>query len=108
MPVIRSAFDVYLDENRLIYFKQPCAPTDRRAEGFLNVYSEDTKNLSDRRDGLIKTKIPFYFSMYGKRFDDQCVAVVPLPEVDIVRIRTGQRRPGPDRKKVWKGKFSLK
>ena len=108
MPVIRSAFDVYLDENRLIYFKQPCAPTDTRAEFFLNVYSEDTKNLSDRRDGLIKTKIPFYFSMYGKRFDDQCVAVVPLPMYDnnIVRIKTGQRRP--DRKKVWKGKFSLK
>ncbi len=107
-PAIDSAFDVYLDENRLIYFKQPCAVADTRAEFFLNIYSEDTNNLSDRKDGLIKTKIPFYFPMYGKRFDDQCVAVVPLPEVDIVRIRTGQRRPGPDRKKVWKGKFSLK
>ncbi len=106
MLVIRSAFDVYLDENRLIYFKQPCTPADTRAKFFLNVYSTDTNNLSDRKDGLMKTKIPFRFSMYGKRFDDQCVAVVPLPEVDIVRIKTGQRRP--DRKKVWKGKFSLK
>ncbi len=107
-PVIDSVFDVYLDENKLIYFRQPCAPADTRTNFFLNVYSEDTNNISNRKDGLIKTKIPFYFSMHGKRFDDQCVAVVPLPEYDsdIVRIKTGQQRP--DRRKVWKGKFSLK
>ena len=89
-PIIRSGFDVYLIENRLVYFKAPCAPSDIRASFFLHVIPTDTNVVSHRRplgfDNLDFREVLLDVTHPGGR----CMAIVPLPDYDVAGIRTGQ------------------
>ena len=105
-PVIRSDFDVYLRENRLVYFKEPCARADTEAMFFLHLHPADVADLPGHRRQYGFDNLDFDFDESGVIFDGRCMVAMALPEYDITRIRTGQYVPvdgGFDN--LWEGDF---
>ncbi len=104
-PITRSVFDVYQHEDRLVYIREPCNPSDLRERFFVHILPVNETDLPGWRKPHGFDNQDFNFHEYGVRFDGKCMAVVPLPEYDIAEIRTGQFT----RKSViWERKFSLK
>ena len=94
----RSQFDIYLDESgaegerRLIYFKQPCAADETRAQIFLHIFPADARDLPvDRQEHGFDNR-DFGFNDRGKAAPQEgwCIAARGLPDYAIGRIRTGQ------------------
>ena len=83
-------FDVYVHQNTLIHFKRPCDAADVQARFFLHIFPEIAADLPDVRKGYRFENLDFYFSQRGALFDDNCVALTPLPRYESERIRTGQ------------------
>ena len=92
-PAIRSNFDVYLVENRLLYVREQCQPADLEAWFFLHLYPVEVKDRPVWRQQQRFDKLDFPFAKHGVRSGDLCLAVVPLPEYAIATIRTGQYVP---------------
>ena len=98
--VARATFDIYRVDGELVYIREPCAAEDTQARFFLHVFQEngapeaagDTVNMD------------FDFDDRGMRHDDRCVAVVPLPDYPVARVRTGQFAAGAQ---VWAAGFHL-
>ena len=89
-PVIRSAWDVYLIENSLVYIKEPCVRADTEATFFLALYPADGNDLPDRSRPYGFDNLDFDFDERGVIFDGKCMARIPLPEYAIARIGSGQ------------------
>ena len=85
-----SGFDIYLDANILIYFKQPCSDEDLQAKLFLHIFPADARDIPDDRQDHGFVYRSFEFGDSGKALDDWCIAIAPLPDYAIERIRTGQ------------------
>ena len=108
-PVISTDFDVYLVENRLIYAKEQCQPADLEAWFFLHLDPVEVNDLPDHRQQHGFDSLDFNFDWHGNKFDDLCLAMVPLPEYEIATIRTGQYVPVEDGSEhLWEGEFSWK
>lgn len=90
-PIIDSVFDLYLDGNRLIYFKEDCTPTHARARFFLHVIPVDGRVLpEDRRPAGFENR-DFGLDSRGQIIGDRgCFASRRLPTYPIRQIRTGQ------------------
>ncbi len=86
-PEARSNFDIYLEENQLIYIKQPCILSDTENRFFLHLIPVHEEDLLRSRKHHGFNKIVHRKSM---TFDDVCIAMVELPGYAIDRIRTGQ------------------
>ena len=93
-PAARDFFDLYAQDNRLIYLRETCAAADTAAPFFLHIFPEDVSDLpADRRDvGLAHAG--FEFARQGGHFDGKCLAAVALPDYPIKEMRTGQHIPG--------------
>ena len=110
-PIIRSDFDVYLNDNALIYVKDNCALiSDTKAPFFLGLFPVDETDLPDeaRQYGFENHDFGFPESgFYGN--DDRCIAIAPLPEYNIARIHTGQytQRADGSTKHLWEGEIHL-
>ena len=107
-PVVRSDWDVYLIENRLIYVKEQCGPEDVDARFFLHLYPVDVNDLPGHRRQYGADNHDFDFGRHGRRGGETCLAAVPLPEYDIAAIWTGQyvqANGGFDN--LWKGEIRL-
>ena len=104
-PRIRSTFDVYSVENRVIYFKEPCVPADTEATFFLHLAPADQSDLPDhsRRYGF--DNLDFRFHLRGERFNGRCIATVTLPDYRIDSIRTGQHTSDG---LIWEADFPFK
>ena len=97
-PIAQSRYDVYLDENALIYYKQPCAPEDTQARFFLHIYPADETDLPVRRQKIAAARQErgfdnshnFWFPDAGKISHDSCIAIASLPSYPIHSIHTGQ------------------
>ena len=89
-PLIRSDYDVYRVANRLIYAREQCRTEAAPATFFLHLYPRDPENLPAALKALGYDNWNFEFPKYGVRADGICLVNVPLPQHDIVRIRTGQ------------------
>ncbi len=91
-PLIRSTFDVYLIEDELIYFKEPCAYADMETIFFLHLYPVDEKDLPGpaQRQGFDNLDFHVIDTASGVAFDGKCLVTRPLPGYDISRIKTGQ------------------
>ena len=89
-PVGRGVFDLYRAGRVLAYHKEPCAEEDLRERFFLHVIPADEEDLAaqDRPHGF--ENVGFYYREYGARLGEACVALAPLPEYAIARLRTGQ------------------
>ena len=92
-PAVRSDFNIYLHEDTLIYFKEPCARADTEARFFLHLYPVEVNDLPDHRRGHGFDNLDFDFIRLGVIFDGRCLAKVPLLEYDIASISTGQYVP---------------
>ena len=95
-PLTRSAFDVYLDGDTLIYIKERCSEDDTRGRFLLSAFPENADYVpSDMRErGLAHESLNFDFPMRGARFDGVCMAWRGLPSYPISAIETGQWIPG--------------
>ena len=89
-PIIRSDFDVYLNDRLLIYTNDNCNAANLDDTFFLGVFPVDTDDLPDARKPLGFESIGFNFAHYGFRSGEGCFAVHGLPEYPIKRIHTGQ------------------
>ena len=101
--VIRSHFDIYLNDNTLHYVRDTCRPNDIQARFFLHVVPHNTNDLPQHRQQYGFDNLDFAFYQHGVRFDGKCLASVPLPDYPIARINTGQWIP--DEGKLWEGEF---
>ena len=105
-PAARADFDIYINDNTLVYAKKPCARADTEATFFLHLIPADVNDLPDHRQQHGFDNLDFDFEAHGERFDGKCLATVPLPEYGISKIRTGQYVPvlvGFNR--IWEAEF---
>ena len=98
-PNARAAFDLYLQDNRLIYLRETCAATDTAAGFFLHILPEEEADLPPERQAAGFANRDFAFDRRGGLFDGKCLAAVALPNYPIKAIRTGQYVPG--RGELW-------
>ena len=49
----------------------------------------------------------FVFKKYSRRFDDKCMATIPLPDYDIAKIRTGWLAMDASIAIAWEASFSV-
>lgn len=90
VPTTRSNFDIYLNEDTLVYFKSDCSADDVDARFFLHVYPVDAGDLPLDRAQFGFGNLDFDFEDRGLMSDGRCLAVMDLPDFDIARIKTGQ------------------
>ncbi len=90
-PVTRSSFDIYVDQDKLVYVKESCHPDDLWKLFFVHVFPVNKADLPDWRKPYGFDNRDFGLSIYGVRFDGRCMAIIPLPEYEIDLIRTGGR-----------------
>ena len=93
-PAARSNFDLYRQDNRLLYLRETCADADTAAGFFLHILPVDVADLPAERQTAGFANLDFAFARWGGSFDGKCLATVPLPEYPIKAIRTGQHSPG--------------
>ena len=87
-------FDLYLDGDKLIYVKEPCALADTAAKFFLHISPADAADLPGWRRQYGFDNRDFLFEWHGVMFDGKCLAVVGLPGYAVAGIRTGQHISG--------------
>ena len=105
-PLVRSNFDIHLNDNTLHYVRDTCHTDDIQARFFLHVVPHDINDLPQHQQQYGFVNLDFAFYENGVRFDGKCLASVPLPDYPIVYIKTGQRIPsGED--KLWQGESIL-
>ena len=98
-PLDRSRFDTHRVGDMLVYLRDGCPPDDG-THIFLHVFPVNPADLPDhspdfpryRRDHGFESR-DFTFTRAGVRIDGDCIAVAPLPDYPITRIRTGQYTP---------------
>ena len=89
-PVISSNFDVYINDRTLIYVKDGCSSNDVSAPFFLHISPDHADHLPMERREFGFDSLNFSFSRYGIRFENRCIAVVPLPDYPAMDLTTGQ------------------
>ena len=95
IPAAWSDFDLYIQDNRLIYLRETCnAAEDTAADFFLHIIPEDIADLPAERQAAGFANRDFVFDRRGGSFDGKCLAKVPLPDYPIKAIRTGQFQAG--------------
>ncbi len=108
VPVVRAAFAVYLRDNRLIYFKEPCAPADTEAPFVLHLVPADPDSLPKARRAYGFDNRDFRFrEAGGMHADGQCLVIIPLPKYEIVRMRVGQWLPA-EQRALWQAEFAVR
>ena len=90
-PLIRSDFDVYLNDDALIYVKDGCSENDTASPFFLAAFPVNENDLPDGHRQRGFQNLDFHFQKNGIRQDgDRCIAIALIPDYDIARIHTGQ------------------
>ena len=104
-PARRAAFNLYRQQNKLFYAKEPCAATDTQPQFFLHLFPKEPNDLParDRPRGFAMQD--FAFDRHGIRRGGKCLATVWLPDYPISRIETGQY--APDGGIVWESNFPV-
>ena len=93
-PAARADFDLYVQDDQLVYLRESCAAADTAAGFFLHIIPEDVADLPAERQAAGFANRDFAFARWGGAFDGKCLAAIPLPEYPIKTIRTGQFVPG--------------
>ncbi len=107
-PVIRSLFNVYVEDDRLIYLREGCSEADLSHRFFLHITPVNAGDLAEenRQHG---------FNIYDFNATDEqvstavsdagCIASYPLPSYEIKHVYTGQviRDESPSGEISWRG-----
>ena len=104
-PVVRGVFDVYWGETELIYVNETCDAAEVEARFLLHLYPGDNRDLPTERRPYGFDNLNFDFHRRGTMRDGWCLAIAPLPDYPIKRLRTGQfvRAAAP----VWESEINL-
>ncbi len=89
-PAARSEFDVYIDDGKLHYVKEPCGEEDTTDRFFLHVVPDDIDDLPAARRQHGFDNLDFAFVERGLLFGGKCLVSIVLPQYAIARITTGQ------------------
>ena len=101
----RSAFDVFVDSERVVYVREDCEEADAQARFFLHVTPRDPSDLPAHRRGAGFDNLNFDFADHGFAQDGRCVAVRNLPPWPAAAVETGQWLPGEG--PLWEAEFGL-
>lgn len=101
-PVVRSAYDLYLDGRTLAYAKSPCSREDGAARFFLHVTPMNADDLPDDRKPHGFDNLDFSFESRGVRFEEKCMVSVDLPSYPIAEVTTGQFAGG---ERLWEAEI---
>ena len=105
---MRSLFNLYVHDDRLIYVKSPCSEEDFQNRFFLHITPVDAEDLSAAH---VQHGFNVYdFNSYGENVAAEmngagCLVAYTLPEYEIKHIYTGQviRVESADGQISWKG-----
>lgn len=107
-PLVRSRFDLYRRGDSLVLVREPCAGEEVRDRFLLHYFPTDPESLGNHRAEYGFENRDFPFAEFGVLLpaddgDDRdggnpegespgakCVAVLPLPEFEVARVRIGQ------------------
>ncbi len=104
-PIIRSDhYAVYFKDNFLIYVKDPCATEEVEPGFLLRLQPVNTDDLPPEWQAQGFARFDFPFGKYGRRYQERCFIVHPMPEFALKRILTGQddRTTGDT---LWRGEY---
>ena len=90
---IRSLFDVYIHDDRLIYVKSPCSDDDLSDRFFLHITPVNLEDLAEEDKALGFGIFDFYATdseIASFVTESGCIVATALPEHDIQAIYTGQ------------------
>ena len=106
--LIRSAWDVYLRDNRLVYAKRRCNRGDGQARTRFYVDIQPAGPQAPGAGGEIGYDRLTFGLISPKHFRETGGCVVPfqLPAYDIAQIRTGQI--APDGRRLWEAEAHLR
>lgn len=93
-PAARAPFDLYLDGRALLFLREPCSPREVEERFFVHLYPEDPDALPAARREYGFENRDFEFGERGEIEDGRCLAILPLPDYPLARLRTGQWAPG--------------
>ena len=96
----QAEFDLYLRDGHLSYLKTPCAEEDTQGLFFLHVVPRQATSLPASRRESGFDNLDFRFANRGVTFAGTCMANIPLPRYDLLRIGTG--RTMPDGRLAWR------
>ena len=94
-PIIRAAYKVYFQDRTLIFIRENCPPGDRERQVLVKIFRPNPEG----RAGFA----PFIRSR-GVRWEDTCLAVIPLPDYAQGDLIVGQDQGETDR---WEELISL-
>ena len=99
----RSAYDLYLADNELVYIQEQCDPLETEHPFRVSVFAERADDLPEEWRG--RERFWFAFHQRGALLDDgACIALFPLPDYPIAGIRTAQYTEGGG--DLWEAAFS--
>ena len=104
-PLARSTFDLYVEDNALIYVKEQCGESDIADRFFLHIIPERAEDSPEAHWRYVFDNFDFDFFRWGALFDGKCAARVPLPDYPVAVVRTGQQTL--DTSALWTAQFRL-
>ena len=108
--LIRSAYDVYLRDNRLVYVtRRRCRQGDgqTRTRFYADLYPADPQVLPPSQADSGRERIAFRLNRWRHyKPGGGCVVPVPLPDYEIARIKTGQS--AADGHELWQAEAHLR
>ena len=103
-PVVAGDWQVYLRGGHLTYVSSDCANQD--ALFFLHFAARNAADLPFDRQGQGYENADFDFQHFGITLTDgACVVERPLPDYDIIAIRTGQYT---EAGRIWEGEYLMR
>ena len=103
-PRVFGPFNVYYNENRLVYQRAECSGDDTAPRFTLSINPVNVDDLPDDRVEHGFDNLDFYFAEHEVAYGDGCAAVVNLPDYEIAAVWTGQYIRGGGL--VWGREFS--
>ena len=104
-PRISNLFNVYYNENRLVYAKAECDERDAASRFNLHILPVNADDLPEDRAEHGFDNRDFLFAARQVPYEDGCAAVVGLPDYEIAAVSTGQFVSG--ERQIWNGEFRL-
>ena len=104
-PIIRSHFDVYLGDGKLIYVRDRCSAADTGTRILLYIFPTDPNNVPHHRRHAEADDLGFFFLNHRLVPDERCIAVRALPDYEIAEIVTGQGHP--EEGVLWRNSFAF-
>lgn len=89
-PIAPAEFDIHLRDGAIALLKSPCSAADARGRFLLRFFplEADDLPLPMRRAGFASHA--FWFGEHGVRFDETCLAKVPLPGYPLAKVGVGR------------------